>query len=132
SYSKHGKIILQLANNFNHLLELGAISMRTILFIIFVLFGALFAEEGDLMRDLLVVDCINRSMCDTVPVKYNHLLQGGYLNMPSSRMGEAGELGLGYSYVSPYRNYNFRAQLFSHLELTANYRIFSGVDDPVL
>lgn len=103
-----------------------------IVFAIYCVCGALFAEEGDLMRDLLVVDSINRSMNDTFPVTYNHLLQGGYLNMPSSQVGKTGELGIGYSYVSPYRNYNFRAQLFSNLELTANYRIFSGVDDPVL
>lgn len=108
-------------------------SAQLVIFTILCLvWGALFAEESDLMRDLLVVDSINRSMNDTFPVTYNHLLQGGYLNMPSSRIGEAGELGIGYSYVSPYRNYNFRAQLFSNLELTANYRIFSGVEDPVL
>ena len=67
-----------------------------------------------------------------MPVTYNHLLQGGYFTMPSARMGEDGEIGLGYSYVPPYRNYNLRVQLLENLEITGNYRIFHGVKDPVL
>lgn len=52
--------------------------------------------------------------------------------MPSARMGQAGEIGLGYSSVPPYSNYNIRCQLIDRLEVSGNYRIFNGVDDPVL
>ncbi len=51
--------------------------------------------------------------------------------MPSARMGKEGEIGFGYSQVPPYRNWNLRVQLFENLEMTANYRIFSGILDPV-
>lgn len=89
-------------------------------------------EQGDLLNDLLIVDYLNQIQNDRLPVTYNHLLQGGYFNMPSARMGKDGELGLGYSYVPPYINYNLRLQLTKNLEISGNYRIFKGVDDPVL
>lgn len=85
-----------------------------------------------LMQDLLTVDYWNRRINERVPVTYNHLLQGGYFAMPSARMGDEGEIGIGYAYVPPYRNYNLRIQLLKRLEITGNYRIFHGVDDPVL
>jgi len=93
-------------------------------------------EEPDfcvpgLARDLMIVDCVNRELCDHLPVFYNHTLQGGYFQMPSCRMGEVGELAFGYSAVSPYRNWNFRAQILPKVELTGNYRIFDGILDPV-
>lgn len=84
------------------------------------------------MRDLLIVDYWNQCLNDRLPVTYNNLLQGGYFAMPSARMGEEGEIGIGYSYVPPYRNYNLRCQMFKQLELTGNYRVFSGIKDPVL
>lgn len=52
--------------------------------------------------------------------------------MPSARMSEEGILGAGFSYVPPYRNYNLYCQLTSFLELSGNYRVFLGVDDPIL
>lgn len=67
-----------------------------------------------------------------MPVTYNHLLQGGYWNMPSARMGQEGEIGLGYVEASPYRLWNLRCQLTDRLEVSGNYRIFKGVEDPVL
>lgn len=88
--------------------------------------------EPNLFRDLEIVDTWNQKLADRLPVTYNHLLQGGYLNMPSARMGCAGEVGVGYSYVSPYTNYNCRLQLLERLELSANYRLFRGIPDPVL
>lgn len=89
-------------------------------------------EQENLMNDLLIVDYWNRKINDRMPVTYNHLLQGGYFSMPSARMGADGEIGIGYSHVPPYRNYNLRCQLFPQLELSANYRVFSGIEDPVL
>lgn len=89
-------------------------------------------EESNLMNDLLIVDYWNHKLNDRMPVTYNHLLQGGYFSMPSARMGCEGEIALGYSYVPPYRNYNLRCQINDWLELTGNYRVFHGIEDPVL
>lgn len=86
----------------------------------------------NLMRDLLIVDYWNQRLNERLPVMYNHLLQGGYFNMPSARMGTEGEIGFGYSYVPPYSNYNLRFQLIDRVEISGNYRIFKGVKDPVL
>lgn len=101
--------------------------------------GGLLAEDGDccdygrcLMRDLLIVDTVNQMLCDRLPVTFNHLLQGGYLNMPSSRMADEGNFGIGYSEVPPYRNINLRYQLTPDVEITGNYRIFRGCADPIL
>jgi hypothetical protein len=97
-------------------------------------FCAAFAtcSTENLFRDLLIVDYWNQRLNERLPVTFNHLLQGGYFNMPSARMGNEGELGFGYASVPPYRNYNFRCQLIDRLEVSGNYRIFKGVDDPVL
>jgi len=85
-----------------------------------------------LMQDLLTVDYWNQRINERMPVTYNHLLQGGYFAMPSARMGDEGEIGIGYSYVPPYRNFNMRFQLLKRLEISGNYRIFHGIDDPIL
>lgn len=90
------------------------------------------SSQANLMQDLLVVDYVNRRLNDRLPVVYNNIFQGGYFAMPSARMGAVGELGIGYSYVPPYRNYNLRCQVFDRLEITGNYRVFHGVEDPIL
>jgi hypothetical protein len=87
---------------------------------------------ADLMEDLIVVDYWNRRMNERFPVSYNHLLYGGYFNMPSARMSCEGILGVGFSYVPPYHNYNLLCQLTPILEISGNYRVFRGVDDPIL
>lgn len=89
-------------------------------------------DESSLAKDLMVVDWVNCRLNDRVPVYFNHLLYGGYWNMPSSRMGKEGEIGIGWSKVPPYENFNVRLQPFRHVELSGNYRIFRRVDDPVL
>lgn len=86
----------------------------------------------DLMKDLMTVQYWNERLNDRLPVTYNNFLQGGYINMPSARMGTEGELGVGYSHVHPYINYNLRCQLIDRLEVSGSYRIFKGVDDPIL
>lgn len=93
-----------------------------------------FDEEssGNLFHDLMIVDYWNNKLNDRMPVTYDNFQQGGYFNMPSARMGEEGEIGGGFSYVPPYRNYNFRVQLIDRLEVSGNYRVFIGVDDPIL
>lgn len=88
--------------------------------------------ESNLLHDLLIVNYWNQRLNERFPVFYNHLLQGGYFSMPSARMGQEGEIGVGYGYVPPYINYNLRVQLVDFLEISGNYRIFKGVEDPVL
>lgn len=91
-----------------------------------------YAQESDLMRDLMIVDYWNGQLNDRMPVNYNHLLLGGYFSMPSARMGKDGEIGAGYAWVNPYIHYNLRLQLTKFLEVSGNYRIFKGVDDAIL
>lgn len=93
---------------------------------------SLHADQSNLMRDLEIVNYWNATISERFPVTYNHLLQGGYWNMPSARMGNEGEVAVGYSSVPPYRNFNLRVQLIDRLEISGNYRIFRGVDDPIL
>lgn len=88
--------------------------------------------ESRLMKDLVTVHHINECLADKMPVYYNHLLYGGYINMPSALMGDEGELGIGFTYAPPYRLYNLRCQLTDRLEVAGNYRVFVGVQDDVL
>lgn len=89
-------------------------------------------REFDLFHDLEIVEQVNRSLNDTIPTTYNHLLEGGYFNMPSALMGEEGEMGGGFAYVSPYHLYNLRYQFSERVEITGNYRVFRGIKDPIL
>ncbi len=50
--------------------------------------------------------------------------------MPSARVGCDGEIALGYAWVHPYKIASIRVQILDRIELTGNYRIFSGIDDP--
>lgn len=88
--------------------------------------------DENLIRDLLIVDYWNKKINERLPVFYNNILSGGYFNMPSARMGCEGEISAGYAKVPPYRNYNLRIQLLDRLEISGSYRIFKGVDDPIL
>lgn len=87
------------------------------------------SNECQLMKDLLIVDYWNRENSLRVPVTYNFLLMGGYFNMPSARMGDEGEIAVGYASVHPYSIWSGRVQLIDRLELTGNYRIFNGIED---
>lgn len=89
-------------------------------------------ETHNLLQDLEIVEYWEKRGKESPPLFYNHLLQSGYFNMPSARMGEEGTLGFGFSWVPPYRNYNLHFQLFDRLEISGNYRIFSGISDPNL
>lgn len=89
-------------------------------------------DERTLFDDLMIVEYWNRCLNDRLPVTYNNLLQGGYINMPSARMKKEGVVAAGFSYVPPYRNYNMAFQLTDRFEVSANYRIFIGVQDPIL
>lgn len=89
-------------------------------------------KESNLMQDLLLVDYLNKHLNERFPVVYDHLLQGGYFSMPSARMGEEGEVSIGYAWVPPYYQYNLKLQLVDFLEVSGSYRVFRGVDDPIL
>ena len=89
-------------------------------------------EAEQLLEDLLLVEEWNQKLYRTFPVYFDHLLQGGYFSMPSARMGQEGEMGLGYGWIRPYIHYNLRVQPFRFLEVSGAYRIFKGVPDPVL
>ncbi len=91
-----------------------------------------FDDAERLFLDLQAVNYWNEKKSQRLPVTYNHLLQGGYFMMPSARMGCEGELALGYSWVSPYRLYSLRAQILNRLEVSGNYRVFTGIPDPIL
>lgn len=110
-------------NNFSKLL---------LSFLFLTSFKDIYGSQEDLLRDLLIVESVNERLNETFPVTYNHLLQGGYWYMPSARMGEEGEIGIGYLDAHPYRLWNLRCQLTDRLEVSGNYRIFKGVRDPVL
>lgn len=88
--------------------------------------------ESDLFSDLCIVDYWNRKICERFPVHYNFLLEGGLFAMPTALVGNDGEMALGYASVPPYRIYSARAEIHSQIEVTLNYRVFKGVDDPIL
>lgn len=106
--------------------------LRFILFIILILSWKGSISASNLMEDLIIVEYWDRKQCETFPVHYNNLLYGGYINMPSARMNTEGIIGAGFSYVPPYHNYNLLCQLTPFLEISGNYRVFRGVDDPIL
>jgi len=87
---------------------------------------------SNLMQDLLLVNYWDKRLNERFPVTYDHLLQGGYFSMPSARMGAEGEIGIGYAWVPPYYQYNLKLQLVDFLEVTGSYRVFRGIDDPIL
>lgn len=88
--------------------------------------------ENGLLRDLEIVNYWENNTKNPPPAFFNHLLHRGYFNMPSARMGESGTVGVGFSWVPPYRNYNLHFQPLDRLEISGNYRVFSGVEDVVL
>ncbi len=111
------------------------------LFLIYWLFpislaaAPLFDSRTDcnaLFYDLEIARFWDEKLDERFPVTFNHLLSGGYFTTPSARMTEEGEIALGGARVPPYVLINARIQPFTHLELSANYRIFEGVDDPGL
>lgn len=81
-------------------------------------------EPHDLFTDLELVREIDREINDELPFYYSHHMMGGYFNMPSSRMSKAGNVGIGAGRMIPYTLYGVNLQVFSRLELAANYRNF--------
>ncbi|MDB2614298.1 YjbH domain-containing protein [Chlamydiales bacterium] len=91
------------------------------------------ASLDELERDLSIANYWTCKIAkEKLPVTYNFFLQGGYFMMPSARMGQDGELSLGFSSVPPYYNYNVRMQVMPNVEISGSYRVFRGVEDALL
>ena len=88
--------------------------------------------DCELIKDLEIVDQVNRNLCYQTPIYYNHLLQAGYLNMPSALTSPDGTVNVGFSYVPPYYNANIAFGLFDRVEVSTNYRVFKGIPDEML
>ncbi|MBM3191902.1 MAG: YjbH domain-containing protein, partial [Chlamydiae bacterium] len=86
-------------------------------------------EVAELFRNLSLVKKINHEIHEHLPYSYNYSLIMGYFAMPSARMAPTGMAALGYSYASPYNNYSLNFQMFSHIELVGNYRVFKGIQE---
>ncbi len=89
-------------------------------------------SADDLLEDLDTVKIVDEDLNRRLPIIYNYSLTAGYFNMPSARSPRKGAIGLGFSSVSPYRNYSAHFQLFDRIELSANYHIMVGYEDPIL
>jgi hypothetical protein len=87
------------------------------------------ADCSQLFADLETVSQIDRQIQDHLPLVINYQLQGGYFAMPSARTFDAGILGLGFSYVPPYRIWSLGFQFFDHIETTGNYWVFHGITE---
>lgn len=105
-------------------------------FVLFFLFSSLFADICDnrssfnaLIYDLEIARYFDAKLEESLPANYNHLLSTGCFTTPSARMTKEGEISFGLAEVPPYLHWNFRIEPLSHLELSANYRIFHGVED---
>jgi hypothetical protein len=82
---------------------------------------------SSLFRDLCLVAKIDKKINEELPFFYNYSFVGGYFNMPSARMAKAGQIAIGAAIVPPYQNYGANFQVFDHIELSANYRIYHGI-----
>lgn len=88
-----------------------------------------YALLATLIDDLQVAAYWDRKMTESLPVTFNHLLSSGYFVTHSARMTRTGDVSVGGAHAPPYDHLNVRFQPFSHLELSANYRFFRGVED---
>ncbi|MFS8564242.1 MAG: YjbH domain-containing protein [Rhabdochlamydiaceae bacterium] len=50
--------------------------------------------------------------------------------MPSARMAQEGEIGIGAARVHPYNVYGLNFQFFEHVELSGTYRVYKGILEP--
>ncbi len=90
----------------------------------------MFAQMSEidlLFRDLETVKQVNFEINDTLPFMYNSTLSGGYLNMPSARMNTEGMVAIGGVRLPPYNIWSVNLQPFKRLEISTNYRVYTGV-----
>lgn len=110
---------------------------RTVrLFFAISAFSVLGADCGNdaenLFRDLMCVRAIDAKLNDRLPTLYDFYGNGGYFVMPSARVPCEGVFMAGFSWVPPYHVYNAGVGITDHFEVSLNYRVFGGVEDPVL
>lgn len=84
---------------------------------------------SSLFRDLALVEKIDRDLQDRLPLFYNYSFLGGYFTMPSARLPKSGDLAFGVAAPSPYWVFGANFALFSRVELSANYRVFRGMEE---
>lgn len=108
----------------------------SLFFLIFLFFPSLrlHGEQSldELLQALEMAAKIEKKQNVRFPLTFNHIFSTGYFVTHSARMSECGSIGIGAACAPPYLNWNARIQPFSHLELSANYRVFRGCEDPVL
>jgi hypothetical protein len=83
----------------------------------------------ELFRDLERVRQVDRKIHDRLPVLFDYQGQGGYFTMPSARMPEAGQTGLGFAFLPPYRVWSLSFQFFDHIETAGTYWIYHGITE---
>jgi hypothetical protein len=86
-------------------------------------------RESSLFTDLETIERINKEIKDELPLFYNYSFVGGYFTMPSARMAKSGTIAAGAARLPPYNNYGLNFQVFDHLEISGNYRIFKGITE---
>jgi hypothetical protein len=91
------------------------------------IFGDIPQSKNSLFSELTLLESVNQKIKEDLPLFYNYSFVGGYFNMPSARMPKTGEIALGWAYAPPYRVYGVNFQMFDHVELSGNYRVFHGI-----
>ncbi len=86
-------------------------------------------DSSCLFSDLALVEEIDQKIGDELPFFYNASMIGGYFNMPSARMPPTGYGGFGAARVHPYNVYGVSFQYFDRIELSLNYRVFTGITE---
>ncbi len=85
------------------------------------------SRASALFRDLQEIKTIDTKITQLPPIVYNTSLIVGCINMPSARVADTGATAISFSYLPPYHVYSFNFQMFGHVELVGNYRVYKGI-----
>jgi hypothetical protein len=96
------------------------------LFLIFFTFSLFSNELDNLFVSLKNIQNLDEKNKEKLPLIYNSMGMGGYLTMPSSRVGEVGTFFIGASYLPPYNMYAATVQPYSPIEFSGNYIVFTN------
>ncbi|NGX37524.1 MAG: hypothetical protein K1000chlam2_00680 [Chlamydiae bacterium] len=110
---------------------LGSRIKMKIFFIILIFFISRCSadDSGCLFRDLALAYEIDHEIHDELPFFYNSSFVVGYFTMPSARFPKSGDINFGVASVPPYWVFGANFAVFSRIELSANYRVFRGVEE---
>lgn len=104
--------------------------MKKILMLAIILISPGFAQDCcSLFHDLALVEQIDQEISDELPFFYNYSFLVGYFTMPSARFPKTGDLAFGAASVSPYWVFGANFAVFNRIELSANYRVFCGMEE---